>query len=190
VTIDGNIDPAEWNTADSATAMLLAQDVGGNPAPTTRQSRAWLTYDETALYIAVDSAIHPDTKLDGNQWGANDAVEIAVRTVRQGKTSPIAVVRGYGNGFLQFGTATSGADDPKSMEPAGTVFKTTRPEPGRWTAEFRIPFAMLDMDPAADTKAAFSLTVRKSHDNLWLMWEGTRAHSYDVSQAGFIELLR
>jgi hypothetical protein len=37
---------------------------------------------------------------------------------------------------------------------------------------------------------AFNLTVRKSHDDLWLMWEATRGHSYDVGQAGFIEFVR
>ncbi|MCP4644252.1 MAG: hypothetical protein GY851_27665, partial [bacterium] len=60
----------------------------------------------------------------------------------------------------------------------------------RWTAELYIPFRMFDCDPASDKRIAFNLTVRKAKDDLWLMWEGTRAHSYDVTRAGFIEFTR
>ena len=49
---------------------------------------------------------------------------------------------------------------------------------------------MLGFTPTEDVKIAFNLTVRKVSDDLWLMWEGTRAHSYDVERAGFIEFVR
>ena len=112
-----------------------------------------------------------------------------MQAIRKGKAAPISVVRGYGNSFLQFGTTPNGDEDPKTMDPSGITFKASAPEPGRWTAEFRIPFRMLDLDPAADTRVAFNLTVRKTHDDLWLMWEATRGHSYDVGQAGIIEFV-
>ena len=76
------------------------------------------------------------------------------------------------------------------MDPGDLAFKATMPERGRWVAEFALPLRMLDLDPAAAPKVAFNLTVRKARDDLWLMWEGTRGHSYDVSQAGFLELKR
>jgi hypothetical protein len=76
------------------------------------------------------------------------------------------------------------------MDPGGTQFRASRPEAGRWLAECRIPFRLIDMDPAKDTRIAFNLTVRKTREDLWLMWEGTRGQSYDVSQAGVVELAR
>ncbi|MEW6357595.1 MAG: right-handed parallel beta-helix repeat-containing protein [Planctomycetota bacterium] len=188
IMIDGVIHPDEWNTADPAKTMILAQDVNGNKA--ARESRAWLAYDQDALSIAVDSVIHPDTKLDGNEWGANDAIEVAIQVTRKGKAAPISVIRGYGNSFVQFGTTPNGDEEPKTMDPGGIVYKASRPEAGRWTAELRVPFRMLDVDPASDNRVAFNLTVRKTHDDLWLMWEGTRDHSYEVAQAGLLEFAR
>ncbi|MBI3922306.1 MAG: right-handed parallel beta-helix repeat-containing protein [Armatimonadetes bacterium] len=188
ITIDGLINPTEWNGADPARAMPLARDVNGGQA--SRQSQAWLAYDNEAFYLAVDNAVRPETKLDGNQWGSDDAVEVSLRAVRKSKANPIAVVRGYGNGFLQFGTTPNGDEEPKTMDPGGIAFKAHVPEPGRWIAEFRIPFRVVDVYAATDTRIAFNLTVRKTRDDLWLMWEGTRGHSYDVTQSGFIELAR
>ncbi len=185
VTLDGALAPEEWNTADPTAAMLLAQDVTGTKA--TRQSRAWLAYDADRLLIAVDNAVRPDSRLAGNDWGASDAVEISVRVVREGKKTPICVIRGYANGHLQYGTTPSGDDEPAAMDPGAIAFKARIPEPGRWTAEFGIPFAMLDLSPAPGTRVACNITVRKAADDLWLMWEGTQGHSYDVTRAGFLE---
>ena len=190
IAIDGVVNPVEWAVADSAPVLLLAQDVGGSAVATTRQSRAWLAYDGDSLYVAVDSLIHPDTTLTGNEWGADDAVEISLQAMgHAGKAPPVTVIRGFGNGFLQFGT-TAGLDEPKAMDPGGTQFRASRPEPGRWLAECRIPFRLLDLEPTVGARIAFNLTVRKTHGDLWLMWEGTRGQSYDVSQAGVIELAK
>jgi hypothetical protein len=187
ITIDGVIVPAEWNGAQPAAAMPLAQDVNG--AKAERQSRAWLAYDQERLFIAVDNIVRPETGLDGNEWGLHDAVEISLRVVREGKATPIHVVRGFGNGHLQFGTTPNGDQEPAAMDPGGIVFKRSVPEQGRWIAEFSIPFNMLDLAPSENVRVAFSLTVRKALDDLWLMWEGTQGHSYDVTRAGFIEFV-
>jgi len=188
VTVDGSIEPGEWNGAGPQAAMLLAQDVEGRKA--ARQSRAWLAYDQEQLYVAVDNTVDPETRLNGNQWGQDDAVEISLRVVREGKATSISVVRGYGNGHLEFGRTPSADTEPARMDPGGILYKARAPEPGRWMAEFSIPLRMLELDPAANARVAFNLTVRKSRDDLWLMWEGTRGHSYDVDRAGLLEFAR
>ena len=63
-----------------------------------------------------------------------------------------------------------------------------RPPPKYWTAEWRIPFASLGIDPAQQRKLAFNLTVRKTADSLWLMWVPTGSHSWRVDLAGYLEL--
>ncbi|MDI9587227.1 MAG: hypothetical protein QM473_23595 [Acidobacteriota bacterium] len=188
ITIDGVIDPAEWSGAPAESAMPIVQDVMGNKA--NRPSKAWLVWNDSHLFIAVDNTILPATKLAGNQWGQDEAVEISVRNVVEGKATPISVLRGFGNGHLQFGITPNGDQEPSSMDPGGAQFKATRPAPDRWVAEFAIPLALLDIDPSAEPKVAFNITVRKAGDDLWLMWEGTQAHSYDVTQAGFIQFTR
>jgi len=179
--IDGAMGTGEWSGAP----MPLAQDVNGNKV--SRQSRAWLAYDAQRLYVAVENDINPDTKLDGNQWGTNDAVEVALQAA---KGKPIYVLRGYPNGRLEFGRTPNGDDEPLTMEPASIVHAAASPQKGRWVAEFSIPWQMVEVEPTPGARIAFSLAVRKTLDDLWLMWEGTRGHSYDVSRAGFIELAK
>ena len=188
IALDGRLGPTEWSGARPESAMLLAEDVNGTPAK--RQSKAWLAYDDMFLYVIVDNAINPDEKLTGNQWGQDVAVEISLQPVRQGKQPPIYVVRGYGNGRVEYGSAPDGNADPLTMDPGTIVYKTTSPEKGRWIAEFSIPFAMLDFDPATTPRARFSLAVRKPLDDLWLMWVGARGHTYDVSQTGLVEFVK
>jgi len=187
-TIDGTIADAEWPVADAAGGLVLATDVNGTPA--SRQSRARLAWDATTLYVAVANAIAPDTRLDGNQWGSNDAVEVSLRPLRPGAgQTPIHVLRGYGNGRVEFGTTPNGTDEPSTMDPGQIRFAARRPAPDRWVAEFAIPLRLLDVDPATTTRLAFSLAVRKTADDLWLMWVPTYGHSYDVDQAGIMELV-
>ena len=184
IDIDGNINPAEWLGAEHAKAMLLAQHHTG--AKAERLSWAWLLHDEEALYIAVDNTIHPDSRLDSNQWDVDEAVEVSIQIRQQGESSPIHVLRGYGNGHFTFGT-TDGSGELKPGESTDISFSASNPEAGRWTVEIRIPFGAIGLDPAAHHRVPFSLSVRKAVDNLWLMWEGTRGHTYDVGDAGFIE---
>ena len=185
-TVDGQFAANEW----PAPAMKLAQDVSGTPVPAQRQSSAFLAYDDKCLYLAVDNLVSPDAKLDGNQWGSDDAVEISLQPIREGKPAPIYVLRGYGNGRLEFGVTPNANDEPLTMDPGGTVYKVTIPAKGRWVTEFSIPLNQLEFDPATTPKVRFNISVRKPLDDLWLMWEATRGHTYDVAQAGMLEFVK
>lgn len=188
IAVDGQLNPAEWSGAKPENAMVLSQDVMGTP--TRRQSKAWLAYDDKALYVIVDNTISPDEKLTGNQWGTDNAVEISLQPIRDGKQPPIYVLRGYGNGRVEFGSTPNGNDEPLTMDPGGIVYRATSPEKGRWIAKVSIPFTMLDFDPAKTPRARFNLTVRKPLDDLWVMWQPARGHSFDVSQTGIIEFAK
>ena len=188
INIDGAIDPAEWHGADRAKAMVLAQHHNG--ARAERLSWAWLAYDESALYLAVDNTIDPDTELDGNQWGSDEAVEVSIQIELEGEPGPTHVLRGYGNGHVTFGSTAKGRGEPTAGDLADVTFSANHTEPGRWTAEIRIPLRALGLDPNVHRRVPFNLTVRKVLDDLWLMWEGTRGHSYDVRDAGFIEFVQ
>ena len=59
-----------------------------------------------------------------------------------------------------------------------------------WTAEWRIPFASLGIDPAKQKRFQFNISVRKMAEPLWIMWQGTGAHTWDVRTAGTLELGR
>jgi len=186
IRVDGRLAAGEWPLDDPEAVLMLRQDVSGQGA--TPVSRAWVAWTAQGLYVAIDNTIAAQTRLDGDRWGKDDAVEIALRPSR---TGPIFVFRGYGNGTGRFGATRTPAEEPKPRTAEGLLYAARRPASDRWTAEAYIPFRLVGLTTANQLpRTAFNLTVRKAADDLWLMWEGTGAHSYDVSRAGFIEFVR
>ncbi|PIU64111.1 MAG: hypothetical protein COS85_13790, partial [Armatimonadetes bacterium CG07_land_8_20_14_0_80_59_28] len=177
--IDGTINTQEWNGADPAKAMVLEQDVGGMKVD--RRSLAWLLCDDDALYLGIDSAVNPSVPMRvGQSWGQDDAVEIALSNPAAGKSAPIIILRGFPNGHFESSDEAGAPAEVVKRAAEGVIYKARIESASRWTAEWRIPFSSLGADPSKHTRFAFNLTVRKSGDNLWLMWEGTRARSWEV----------
>ncbi len=189
VTVDGAIDAAEWGTPNAATTMVVEQGIQGEKS--SPPSSAWLAWDDTALYVAADHNVNPKFPLrPGNQWGQDDAMELAVRNPGAGKDAPILVLRGYPSGHFET-TAEAGASDAATKRAAeGVEYKAKIVDSKRWTAEWRIPFASIGVDPAKHTKLGFNLSVRKTADDLWLMWQGTAACTWEVGNAGILELTK
>ena len=141
--------------------------------------------------MAADHNVNPKFPLrPGNQWGQDDAMELAVRNPGAGKDAPILVLRGYPSGHFET-TAEAGASDAATKRAAeGVEYKAKIVDSKRWTAEWRIPFASIGVDPAKHTKLGFNLSVRKTADDLWLMWQGTAACTWEVGNAGILELTK
>jgi hypothetical protein len=124
----------------------------------------------------------------GQQWGQDEAIELAVRNVALGKDAPILILRGYANGHLASSEEAGAPAAAVQRAKQGVEYAARVVDASRWTAEWKIPFASLGVNPAEHRKLAFNLTVRKVGSNLWLMWEGTGGNSWRVEQAGFLEL--
>jgi len=60
----------------------------------------------------------------------------------------------------------------------------------RWTAEWRIPWASLSLDPAKSPRLHFNLSVRKTADDQWIEWQGTGGCTWQVDNGGIIELVK
>ena len=183
VTIDGSIDAKEW----PGPPTVLKQNVDGREGKP--HSRAWLAWDDAHLWVALDNAVDPKKPLPRtNVWGRDDACEVAVRNPAAGAKAPIFVLRGWPNGHFESSTE-AGAPAPVAAKAGkGVHYAAKVLGKSRWTAEFRIAFAALGLDPRKHRKLQLNLTARKAAGNLWLMWEGTRAHSWQVDHAGLIEL--
>ena len=73
ITIDGKLDPAEWDGADvgKATVIDRSPNVGPSPAP---KSYAWVRRDDQFLYIGAMNLVNPDrpTVKDENMWWLSD----------------------------------------------------------------------------------------------------------------------
>ncbi|OGV80326.1 MAG: hypothetical protein A3K19_04300 [Lentisphaerae bacterium RIFOXYB12_FULL_65_16] len=189
VMIDGTLTPEEWSGLDAAKGIVIEQGLQGEK--TSPPSTAWLAWDDTALYVAIDNSINPKTIIrPGNTWGQDDAVELAIRNPAAGKDAPILVLRGFPSGsFVSSDEPGTPAAVVKRVA-EGVQYGAKMVDAKRWTTEWRIPFASLGIDPAKDTKFAFNISVRKTADELWLLWQGTDAATWEVGNAGVIELVR
>ena len=189
VALAGNFDPAAWGGAEKAVKLEQALDGSKVRFPST----AWLAHDGEALLIAVDNQVDPAQKLMvQDQWGQNDAVEIAVRNTAAGAAAPILVLRGYPNGVFH-------SDDEAGASPAavkkaahGVEYRAQVIGPGRWLTLWRIPFASLGLDVAKQPKFAFNLTVRKTGaGDTWVQWQGTRDKAtWQADTAGYLEIMK
>jgi hypothetical protein len=189
IKVDGKISPAEWGGADPKKAMVLKQDVHG--AKAAPRSLAWLACDDACLLVAIENTVSKAPPLKrGNRWGQDDAVEIAAQNPAAGKKAPILVLRGYTNGKFESSDEAGAPAEAVKRAAQGVQYAAKVVDAARWTAEWRIPFKSLGIDPAKHGKIRFNLTVRKSAQPLWLMWEGTRGYSWRVGQAGLLELAK
>ncbi|MBZ0121612.1 MAG: hypothetical protein K8H88_31740, partial [Sandaracinaceae bacterium] len=78
----------------------------------------------------------------------SEAIEVSLRSGDAAR-SPIYVIRGYPDGRLEFATAATAADQPKTAEPASIRYQAKVIDPSLWQAELAIPWDMIDHDPAA-----------------------------------------
>lgn len=185
-TIDGTIAREEWLGAEPGKAIVLAQDYRGAAAKPL--SHAWVLWDDQALWVAVDNQVAAGTLRPGTAWGASDAVELAVKPFGA-KDAPTVVLRGYPGGqFTVAATTATGA--LAARETAGVAYHAQAAGPDHWTVEWRIPWAVLGLDPARQSKLAFNVTCRKVAADLWLMWRGTGGNSYLADRAGVLTLGR
>lgn len=122
----------------------------------------------------------------GDTWGGNDAVEISIGNPDTKNRAPIIVLRGFAGGkFVSSDEAGAPADVVKRAG-ENVSYAASIIDPGRWTAEFRIPFASLGIKPDSTKKYPFNLAVRKMGAEAWVMWRGTGDCTWYVPEAGFI----
>lgn len=188
VTIDGDIKVTEWG--DTKRAIVLEQGLDGNKV--SPPSTAWLAHDGRNLLVAVDNAVKPDSPLHkDDQWGGNDAVEIAVRNVDGGPQAPILILRGYPNGVFHSDEEAGASPAAAKQAAQGVEYKARIVGPGRWVTEWKIPFASLGLDPGKPLKFAFNLTAHKTAGPAWVMWQSTRDKcTWQADVAGYLEIVR
>ncbi len=190
ITVDGTIEPQEWAGARPGKALVIAEGIKGEEVEP--RSLAWLAYDDEALYIAFDNEMDPSRPpTQGNTWGQDDAVEIAIKNTAASDRAAILVLRGYTTGHFESSNEAGASAGATGRAAIGVKYAMRIVDDEHWTAEWRVPFESLGIDPEQHTKFAFNLSVRKmSPEPQWLMWRGTGAHTWDLATAGTIKLVR
>jgi hypothetical protein len=189
IAVDGQLTPAEWPLTDAGRTLVLEQGFQGEKV--SPPSAAWLAWDDEALYVAIENAVNPKFPVrPGNQWGQDDAVELACRNPAAGKEAPILVLRGFPSGHFVSSDEAGAQAAVVARAAEGVQYKAQVVDAKRWTAEWRLPFAALGIDPAKHARLQFNLSVRKSADEVWVEWQSTLGCTWEVERAGAIELVR
>ncbi len=184
--IDGVLSPGEWGKA--APAIVIGDGIRGEKVKP--QSHAWLAYDEKYLYIGIRNKVDPKQPLKtGAVWGENDAVEAAIRNP-VGKGSPILVLRGYPKGQFESSTEAGAPFEVAQDAKAATTYAAKIVSKSEWTCEWRIAWAGLRIAPKPGARFPFNLSARKTAGQQWMMWRGTMGYTWNVDQAGVIELAK
>jgi hypothetical protein len=187
IDVDGTLRAEEWRDADKAGTMLIAENIGGQPAKPV--SHAWIMAGKDGLMIAVENEVGAGKNVKTcDDWGSCDAVEIAIQAVLEGKKQVLAY-RWFASGTWvcsdEAGATKAAAEKAsQGVRHAATVDT----DAAKWTSEWLIPWKALGMREAGGAKLLFNITVRKTGDNLWLMWQGTGGYSWQVEKAGYIQL--
>lgn len=191
--LDGTVSQAEWGTPSTT----IEQALGSTKATPT--SSAWLRFDAKYLYVAFANTVSkaPTT---GNNWGEDDAVEIALRNratgnvvlgnPAPGKDAPIVVLRGFPNGKWLSSDESGAAASVVSRAQKGTSYAAKIVDASSWTAEWKIAWDAIGFNPANQSTLDANLTVRKPSGDLWLMWRGTNGNSFNVDNAGQLVLAK
>ena len=160
--LDGVLDDACWRTASVVRPFAIAgvPKPPARPQPPTNSMQAMVCFDDEALYFAVvcgapdPTRIKSDSKADGNDVWSYDCVQIFIGPVLDAYQFTL---NSAGDRKARLGSvAATGAVRSKDWQ--GEWSAMTKVGAKEWTAEVRIPFAVLDMKtPAKGTRVELKL---------------------------------
>jgi len=195
IKIDGVVDPEEWTPGEKQTVSvntfkpesLLWEAAGGRSAT---PSQAYLETDDANLYVAFINDVDPKGGIVGGRtWGKSDASEVALAVVAGLDVGPIMIWRGYTDGHSETSGEAGATKAVVERNAAGFEYACKTVSKTRWTAEFKIPFRAIGIEPQKlNPRILFSLAVRKVHGDHWVTWKKAMGASWDVRKSGILWL--
>jgi len=185
-TLDGNLAAGEWPGE--------FQRLDRNPSRQYYSGAPVLvkfSYDQKFLYVAATMTMFESENIIlGSTWKKDDGVEISIGGFT-GKNKPTTfVIRSYVDGTIQSIT-DAGADAHSAAQLAkGVRFVAKIAEKPRkgWSGEWMIPLESLGLKSTPDLKIAFNMCAYINEYEKWHCWEGTYQESWQVNQAGMLQL--
>ncbi len=189
MTIDGSANEAVWHRTPSDDRFVMRDpELGGRPEARTTVRVA---YDNLALYILVDAEMDPGDivlrtlRRDTFALFSDDNVSVKIDARHDRRTS------------LIFSTNTAGAQiDIMSLEDGKVGLRQwdavwqveARRHAGGWTAEFRLPFAVLGVESGADLTMGLNITRDHQVANATYDWRLMLPPRRPTSASAFGEL--
>ena len=185
--LDGNIELSEW----PGEFYYLNRD------PSRFTTSGWppivkLSYDNKFLYLGVTVVMADPGRISrGSVWGKDDGLEVSIAGEISKGMPAIFVVRLYADGTVQ--SITDAGAPAASAQRLGKelriITKDQKPTSGGgWSCEWAIPFKALGLKPVQGLKVAFNMRSYVNEYGKWHCWEGTKGESWQVDQAGILQL--
>jgi len=214
ITIDGKLDPAEWDGLKIEDAVVIdrSPNVGPSPAP---KSYAWIRRDDECLYIGILNNVDPDKPLtkSPDTWWRGDMMEVILEGQMgvntqgwwpdESEHGPVFYLVGDFQG--NFGSIQIAGLPRESAERLGRTarYAAKVKDSSCWTAEWSIPFASICLDPVESEGCCFNIGVNKPGTPVdpswprskrsvatWVAWVGTGGPNCEVWNAGRLLLKR
>lgn len=193
--IDGETSAMEWTPGDATGSAPEVHETAelawtAEKKPAKHPSQAMIQTDAENLYLRFQNDTDPDNAVTGgHDWLHDDAVEIAIAELGT-DVSSVMILRGYPDGFWQAtapkGTQPSGVE---RLQNGGVVYAARVASPGLWTAEWKIPFKALGLNPdTRNPRLGFNLSVRKPADGELVTLKQSGGETWDVSNGTLLWL--
>ncbi len=198
VKIDGVLNKDEWFGLDREKAMVIEEEHITGAKNETSVSHAWVTYDKENIYIGMEHM--PDTWKEGMSKGAPVIVhEFAIEgAINQDTwwwqegvpTGPLHVFTGRPDGrFIVHNLFNMPSEViiklQKQVEYGAAMIDK---ETCHWTAEWKIPLALLNVNPDNSNTVRFNIGGPKRTG--WFAWVATGSAIWRVDNAGIITFAR
>jgi len=203
--LDGQIDPQEWRDAATISGFVQA----GGAALAEPNARAYLLFDDRALYVAVQ-CIEPDPsgprgfpRAHDDRVFEDDSVQVflAPEDLRQAKPAPVAFreyAGAYNNWFaglpayVEFtvncrGSRTEARNDVRDWD-APWRARVGRNREG-WEAEWEIPFPSLGVEQAPEN-ALWGFNLFRNRQSALSGWVCPGFGGYTPTPLGAMRLIR
>jgi len=212
IIVDGRLDSAEWDGLEKSRATLLKRTPGNKPTP-AKPSYLWLNRDDDCLYIALLNELNPGEKprskatKNASWWHGVDMAEIIFEADAKRTSAWWPKDKKHGPLFYLVGDCAGNfdsiaiADLPQVRADGlrGAVTYAAVSEPGRWTAEWRIPLAAIYLDSKDAKSCCLNIGVLKPNTqpdpgakeelksgDKWAVWRGTESANWKVWNAGML----
>ncbi len=185
--LEGAFTPEQW----PGDIYQLDRDISRLPAcgPPALMK---LCCDDQCLYVAVTiTMFEPAVISTGATWQQDDGVEIALAGRTPDGLPTVFILRGYAGGALE--SAPDGGAPAEACDALRRAVRfSAETIPGRdggakgWRGHWAIPFDALGITPQAGTRTPFNVCAFCSQYAEWHCWEGTRAETWRLDEAGML----
>ena len=198
VDVDGRLDEAAWQAADTISGLLQREPDEGAPATETTVVR--ILYDDTNLYIGIEAR---DSEPEGivarllerdalTRFGffggltdsPDDMVGIVLDTFHDGRNAFYFATNALGN---QSDALIENEGQNVNADWDGIWDVAARRGPGGWTAELAIPFRTLRFPPHSPQTWGFNVgraMKRRNEEALWSSWGRDNGGLFKIARAG------